>query len=231
MTKNHLKRISSPRTWILDRKSTTFTVRPNAGGHSFENGLPLGIVIRDMLGLAKSMTEVKKILNNNEILVDGKRRKDHRFIVGLFDVLKFSLLNKSYRLTFDKKGRIVLIEIDDKESNTKVCKIVGKSLVKKGKIQYHLHDGKSILSEVQAKVGDTLLISLPTLEIKSSLPFQEGVTIFLTKGRYAGDVGQLESVRGDEVIYIRDGKKIETSKNYAFVVGKEKAEIKIKDDN
>jgi small subunit ribosomal protein S4e len=226
MTKNHLKRISSPRTWILDRKFTTFTVRPNAGGHSFENGLALGFVLRDMLGLAKSMTEVKKLLNNNEILVDGKRRKDHRYIIGLFDTLKLGSLNKFYRLTFDNKGRIILIEIDEKESTLKVCKIVGKSLVKKGKIQYHLHDGKNILSDVEAKVGDSFLLTLPTLEIKSTLPFEKGAIIFLTKGRHAGDVGKLEDVRGDEVIYSHNKKKIETLKNYVFVLGKEKSQIK-----
>ena len=113
--KNHLKRIASPRTWAIDRKNNKFITRPRPGAHSFENGLALGVIIRDHLKLASTMSEVKKTLNNNEVLVDGKRRKDHRYLIGLFDVLKIA--KKSYRIIFDRKGRIIVTEISEKDKN------------------------------------------------------------------------------------------------------------------
>ena len=104
--KNHLKRIASPRTWLINRKQNKFTVRPKPGAHSLEQGLALGIVVRDLLKLASTMMEVKKLLNDQEILVDGKRRKDYRFITGLFDVITIPVLKKSFRVLLDAKGHV-----------------------------------------------------------------------------------------------------------------------------
>ena len=226
--KNHLKRIATPSTWELNRKENIFTVRPNSGAHGFEVGLPLGVIIRDMLDLALTMNEAKKLLNNNTILVDGKRRKDHRFIVGLFDVLSFSELKKYYRMTLNKKGKIVAIEISEKESTIKPCKIVGKTILQKGRIQYNLHDGKNIISDKSAKVGDSFILTLPNLEINQVLPLKTGLTVFLMKGKNKGSVGLLKEIKDKEVVYVTDGKEIETTKKYLFVIGDKEISVQVK---
>jgi small subunit ribosomal protein S4e len=225
--KNHLKRIASPRTWTIDRKGGIFTTRPKPGSHKLEDGLALGTVLRDFLGLAKTTSEVKKLLNNNQILVDGKARKDHKFIVGLFDVLTIESAKKSYRLYFDRKGRIIIKEISVEESSLKPCQVIGKTVLAGGKVQYHLHDGKNVLTDVKAKVGDTLLLSLPKLEVKEVLPLQKGATVYLTKGKHSGDVGQFKEIIKKEAIYLVDKTEIETAKAYLFVIGKDKAMITI----
>ena len=224
--KNHLKRIASPRTWAIDRKNNKFITRPRPGAHSFENGLALGIIIRDHLKLASTMSEVKKTLNNNEVLVDGKRRKDHRYLIGLFDVLKIA--GKSYRILFDKKGRIMVSEISEKESTIKPCKILGKTALGKDKIQFNLHDGKNLIVNVDAKVGDTLLLKIPQQEVIETLPLKKGATVFLTKGKHSGDVGVFKEIKKEEAIYSKDNQDIETAKEYLFVIGKEKALLEIK---
>ncbi|MBT6774550.1 30S ribosomal protein S4e [Candidatus Woesearchaeota archaeon] len=224
--KNHLKRIASPRTWAIDRKNNKFITRPRPGAHSFENGLALGVIIRDHLKLASTMSEVKKTLNNNEVLVDGKRRKDHRYLIGLFDVLKIA--KKSYRIIFDRKGRIIVTEISEKESQIKPCKILGKTVLGKNKIQFNLHDGKNIIVKTDAKVGDTLLLKVPQLEIIETLPLKKGVTVFLTKGKHSGDVGLFKEIKKGEAIYSKGKEEIETAKEYLFVIGKEKALLEIK---
>jgi len=220
--KNHLKRIASPRTWIINRKNNKYVMRPNAGAHSYKNGLALGLILRDNLKLALTMNEVRKILNGKEILVDGKRRKDPKHIVGLFDVISIPQLKRSFRLIFDKKGRIIVNEVNEKESSIKVSKIVGKTILPKGKIQLNLHDGKNILSDVNVKVGDSIVLNLPDLKIKEVLPLKEGVTIFLTKGKHGGSVGLLKEIKNNEATYFVDGKDVETAKDYLFVVGNEK---------
>ncbi len=226
--KNHLKRIAAPKSWILDRKIRTFTIRPNPGAHSLETGLPLGLVIRDMLNLTSSMAETRKLMYNNEVLVDGRRRKDSRHPVGLFDVISIPLLKKHYRILLDEKGRLGPSEVSASESSIKLGKIVGKRAVAKGKIQFCLYDGKNIISEKEARVGDTFLLALPSLEIKEVIPLQPGVAVFLTKGKHSGDLGVLKELRGDEAVYTLDKKNIETSKSYLFAVGKGEPAITIK---
>jgi small subunit ribosomal protein S4e len=225
--KNHLKRIASPSTWQIDRKSRVFTVRPKPGAHPLDKGMAMGVILRDKLNLAKTMSEVKKLLNQNEILVDGKRKKDYRLIVGLFDVLSVKTTGKNYRVILDSKGRVAIKEIDGKESSLKVCKVVGKTTISKGKIQLNLHDGKNILSDADVKVGDSLLLSLPKLEVKKVLPLKNNTTVFLTDGKHAGLAGQLKEIKNNEAIFVVDGKDIETAKKYLFVVGEQKAEVTI----
>lgn len=225
--KNHLKRAVSPKTWIINRKENKFTIRPNPGAHALANGLPLGIVLRDKLNLASTTGEIKKILNNQEILVDGKRRKNHRLIVGLFDVVSIPLISKNYRLLVDTKGRLILIEISAEESKIKLSKVVGKTVLRGGKIQFNLHDGKNILTDKEAKIGDSFVLSLPKIEIKKILPFKEGAYVFLTKGKHAGDTGVLKTVKGAEATYSARNTNIDTAKEYFFVVGENKAEINL----
>jgi len=166
-------------------------------------------------------------LNNNDVLVDGTRRKDHHFIVGLFDVLSIPTLKKHYRIIFDNKGRIITTEIDEKESTIKLCKITGKTALSKGKIQFNFHDGKNLVTDIKAKVNDTLLMSLPKLEVKEILPLSEGATVFLTKGKHSGDVGTLKKLNVREAIFSKENKDVGTAKGYLFVVGKNKPAIKI----
>ncbi len=224
--KNHLKRIAAPKTWFINRKSNTFILRPNPGAHSFHYGLPLGVILRDMLTVASTMGEVRKVLHNKEVLIDGVKRDDHRFLVGLFDVVSLPELKKQYRLVLDVKGRLVLSEITEKESGIKISKIVGKTALRGGKIQFNLHDGKNIVTDTKASVGDSFVVTLPALKIAKVLPLKQGMHIFLTKGKHAGDSGVLKEIKGREATYSARDADIDTAKEYLFVVGEKGAEIK-----
>ena len=60
---NHMKRLAMPRSWPLPRKTSIWVTRPAPGAHSLELCLPLRVVIRDVLGYAKSAREVRHILH------------------------------------------------------------------------------------------------------------------------------------------------------------------------
>ena len=62
--KNHLKRIASPRTWLINRKSNTFITRPKPGAHSFEHGISLGQTAQ-LLGI--SQWELMKYIGHTKI--------------------------------------------------------------------------------------------------------------------------------------------------------------------
>jgi small subunit ribosomal protein S4e len=227
--KNHLKRIASPRTWIINRKQNVFITRPKPGAHPLNAGMALGVILRDKLGLVSTMSEAKKVLNNQEILIDGKRKKDYRLIVGLFDVLSVPSLKQQFRVALDKKGRLVVNPIAAQEATFKICKVVGKSVLAKNKIQLNLHDGKNIISSEKVKVGDSLVLELPTLKIKEALPLNKDVAVFLTKGKHAGALGVLKEIQDQEAIFTVGKEEIETAKQYLFVVGKKESLIKLND--
>jgi small subunit ribosomal protein S4e len=223
--KNHLKRIASPRTWLIARKTHKFIVRPSPGGHSMQNSLALGVILRDNLGLASTMTEIKKLLNNQEVLIDGKRKKDHRLPVGLFDIISLPVLKKQYRILLDTKGRLFVQEIPASEASSKICRVVGKTVLGKDKMQFNLHDGKNIIATQKAKVGDSLVLGLSSLEIKEVLPLQEGSFVFLISGKHAGASGVLKAFKGTEATFTSGSEEIETAKSYLYVVGSKKSAI------
>ena len=220
--KNHLKRIAAPKTWNIDRTKGKYVIKATSGSHALNRGLPLALIIRDMLKLASTFGEVKKILNNQEVLVDGKRRKEPHFVVGLFDLLTFPQLHKNYRLLIDKKGRLIVKEVPINETTFKVCKIIGKKILAQWKIQFNLYDGKNIIAELKAKVGDSLVLSLPDLKIKEVLPLKENAIVFLVSGKHSGDIGQLKEIKQEEAIYLINDEEVYTSKDYLFVIGNKK---------
>jgi len=224
----HLTRLSIPKSWKIKKKGIKWVTKPLPGPHKIELGLPLNIIFKDFLGFAKTNKEVKSIVNNEEVLVDGIRRKEIKFIIGLMDVITIPKIKSSFRILFNKKGYLVVKKIEDKEAKVKLAKIVGKTSVKK-KIQLNLHDGKSILVEKDSyKVGDSILIEVPSQKIVDHFKLEKGSSIFLTSGKYIGSVGSLKEIEQKNIVYKSSANEDHiTLKKYAFVVGKEKPAIDI----
>src|SRR3989338_1785357 len=223
--KNHLKRLAAPRMWFIKRKGTKYIVKPNPGGHPFKMGLPLALILRDILHLAHTGVEVKKILHNNEVLVDGIRRRDNRFIVGLFDTVSLPNLKLYYRVVLDVKGRLFLCKIPPSEQNLKIGKVIGKTVLSKGKIQLHLHDGRNIISTTKVDIGESLLLTVPSQEIKEVVSLRPGNLVFLTQGKHSGEIGTLKEIKEGLAICEMEGQTVETSPSHLFVIGEKKEKI------
>jgi small subunit ribosomal protein S4e len=222
----HLKRLFAPRQWNIARKDKKYIIRPFPSGHSRELSLPLLVVLRDLLGHVQSARELRHVLRQKDILVDGKKQTNERASLGLFDVL--NLDGKDfYRLMLGHAGKMELITIDKKESTIKICKIIGKRMTRGGKTQITLHDGRSLLTDKKVKCGDSVVLSLPDIKISDVLPFQKGAAVYLTKGKHAGSSGTLHDIQGTSVMYEDKSKnKTQTLKKYVIVTGKDKAFIK-----
>ena len=230
-----LKRLLAPDFWKVAKKEMTWVVSPRPGPHKKFECIPLLIIVRNILGFAETGKEAKKIIKKGEILVDGKPRKDHAYPVGLFDVVSIPKIGKHYRVVISRKG-LKLSEIDEKEAKAKICKIKNKTAVKGGKIQLNLHDGKNILvekSEDKFRTGDSLLLSLPDLKILKHIPLEVGGLVVVVKGKNKGKMGKVKKILPGKfnvkpkVIVDVDGKEIEVLKDYVYVVGKNKPEIKV----
>ena len=217
----------------MPRKEKKWVVAPRPGPHKKLDSGPLQVLLRDVLKILEKGKEVRTIIKRGEILVDGRLRKDHAYPVGLFDVVTISTIGKNYRAVPSERN-LSFIEIPKNETKTKLCKIVGKTIIKKGKLQLNLHDGKNILVDKKDfKTGDSLLVEIPNLKIIEHFPIESGIVGIVTKGVDVGKIGKVKKVEQAtskehaKIICDFDGKEKEVLKDRFFVVGRKEPAIKI----
>ncbi|MEK6949866.1 MAG: 30S ribosomal protein S4e [Nanoarchaeota archaeon] len=225
----HLKTYFAPKSWKVRRKGMKYIAKPSPGTHKIEHSMPLSVILRDVLKYATTKREARHILNKKNVLVDNIARTDYRFPVGLFDVLSFREIDENFRAVLDKKGRISIVKIGKDESKIKPYKIIGKRKVK-GKIQLNLSGGKNILAdEDKYKVGDAVLLDLEkNNKIQEAIQLKKDALIYLTGGKHIGQTGKVQEIIGKRILYkAEDGEDVETLKEYAFPVGKDKPLINV----
>lgn len=225
----HLKRITAPRTWSVERKTKKWAIRPSLGPHPLGKSVPLLMVVRDYLGYADTARGAKNIINSREIMVDGVIRTDPKFPCGLMDVISIPKAGENYRILFDTRGIIRLVPIKPEEAKWKLCRVEGKTVVKGGKMQLNLHDGRNILTDEKYKTGDSLKISIPDQKIIEPLPFGAGVMAMITGGSHVGEIAEIEGVEitKSSKPNIVNLKGFSTIEPYVFPVGKDKPVIKL----
>jgi len=230
---SHLKRLTAPKFWPIPKKKFTWTFSPSPGPHKKEECIPLAIVIRDILKLAESGKEAKRIIKSREVLVDGKVRIDHRYPVGLLDVISIPKIKKHFRV-IPYKNVLKLIEIDEEDSKKKILKIVGKKSIKGNKFQLNMNDGKNlIVNENKYKTNASLLVELPTLKILDYIEMDVGNLALITSGGNAGNICKIVEVKEGKfnvkpkLVCEMENKKIEVLKEHAIVIGREEPLIKV----
>jgi small subunit ribosomal protein S4e len=223
----HLKRLNSPKSWFIRRRTTKYVQKPLPGAHALAESMPIALVLKQ-LGHARSGREAKQILNNHHVLVDGRRVKDPKSPVGILDNISLPASNEYYRITFDEKGRLQLVPIPKNEATSKLCKVVNKTAVPGGKLQLNLNDGRNILADTKAaNTGDTLVVEVPKQKIAQRLALEKGALIYLLGGKHIGTLGTMQSADEDEITFTANGQSITTAKRYALVVGRDKPVLKV----
>lgn len=227
MTKNHLKRIASPKSWEIKKKENKFIIRPFAGTSSFRKGIAIGVILRDYLKYARNAKEAKYILNNKEILINESKRRDIHDTAGLMDLIRIPSMNKAFRILLTKKGKLELLELKEGENKLGIFKILNKNLLKKGKVQLNLSgNGNIIVKDNKYKPGDSITIDLSTKKIKEHFKLEKSSLIYLIDGKHVAESGIIERIHDTQLIFkTKDNRSLETSKDYAFVIGKEKSAI------
>jgi len=225
----HLKRITVPRTWPVERKTKKWSARPSLGPHPIEKSVPLLIVVRDYLEYADTARGAKNIISSRKILVDGIVRTDMKFPCGLMDVVSAPEAGEHFRVLIDYKDIIRLVPLSAEEAKWKLCRIENKTTVKGGKIQLNLHDGRNMIAEGDYKTGDVLKISIPDQQIMEVLPFEKGMKALITGGKHVGEISEIEEkeiTRSSKpnIIKLKDFSTIEP---YVFPVGKDNPLIKL----
>ncbi|MDD2438956.1 MAG: 30S ribosomal protein S4e [Methanosarcinaceae archaeon] len=227
----HQKRLSIPKSWRFGKKANKWVTATQAGPHSRERSLPLGVIIRDILKLVDNRREAKRVLAEGKILVDGIPRKDVKFPVGLFDVISIPLMEVEYRVLQDEKGRLSFHKLSEAGAN-KLCRIDNKTTIKGGKIQLNLSDGTNILGSNAYKTKDSLILSVPDKQVVKRLEYKVGNLAMVVGGKHSGEIGTIKEIKEvrssrHNTVIISADTEFETIEPYVFVIGEEKPEIKL----
>jgi len=233
--RKHLKRPATPPYWPIQRKKWKWTVKPRAGPHSTVRSIPLAMITRDVLHLARSGRESSLLISGGKIKVDGRIRTDHKYPVGLMDVVEIPEAKVSLRVVPTPKRNLGLIEIPREESSFKLCRIDQKRTVAQGHIQLNLHDARNLLVEIQDprrptedpySIGDTIQLSIPDQKMARHMKLNEGSYVVVTGGHNIGRHGTISRMEPGSAtrrtmveITGSEGGSFRTTREYVFVVG------------
>lgn len=222
---NHQKRLSVPNSWPVERKTETYTVKAGAGPHG-EAGVPLLVLLRDVLGYVDSKKEARYALNQDSILVNGDAISDERRPIGMFDIVAFTEREEYYRVFPDEGGRLALTPIDAESADSRLGKIVRKEQVTGGEFQLTLHDGTNVrvAEGSEYATNDSLVIDNEDKEIVAHFVYEEGALVTAVDGQHAGRIGTVEEIEvtlgsGANTVSVEgDDDSFETVEEYVVVI-------------
>ena len=245
--KRHLKRKPAPKFWPIHRKEFVWVVRPKPGPHPTSRCIPLALIVRDILGFAKTRKEAKTIISQGKIKVNGKLQLEELFPTGLMDVISIPEMKKTYRILPSEKG-LFLHSIGSEEALFKLCRIENKTVIKGGRLQLNLHDGRNILVQVEDsqkpegdvyQTLDVLKTNIPSQEITARLKLGKGMHAIIVGGKNVGKHGKIVTVekrpsqkRRGSLVTIKDenGNRFQTTLNFIFVTGDTQPWISLPED-
>jgi small subunit ribosomal protein S4e len=185
---SYLKRQKIPKNWPIPRKGNTYIVNPKS------KGIPVLVIFRDMLKLARNKKEVKKSIHAKQILLNGKSIRDEKIGITLFDVLTIVSSKQHYKLDLSDKGKFKLEKLKKEEAGKKIAKIIGKKMLKNKKIQINLNDGTNFLSDIKCNVQDSVIINFKDRKIEKCLPLKEKQKVIVFGGKHSGEKGIINKI-------------------------------------
>lgn len=228
MVKNHLKRIAIPRTWrVKTKKEIKYITRPKPG-KNFLYSMPLGTILKEVICIARTEKEVKFILSEKNLFVNGVRVNEPKYPVGIFDTIEIKEIGKFYRMVFDRRGNLAIVNTDKMDAEARPVKIKGKTMLQKGKVQLNFSDGTNLIADKKYEIGDVLIIKHPKT-VTSVIKLEKDVLVYIVGGKNSGKLGVVKDIAGDGVTFSVDGKDFKTLKEYSFQIGKDKPVVKLHD--
>jgi len=207
----HIVRKTIPNFWPIAKTGTKYMA---VASHSINDAIPIIIIMRDILKYVKTMKEMKKIIHEKKVLVNGRIATETNYPVTLFDTLAIPSIKKFYRAVLVGK-KMNFVEIKESEISTRICKIINKRVLPGKKIQINFDNGRNIISSEKVKTGDFATIDLVNNKIKKIIALEKGAEIMIVKGKHMGKTGSVKEIvkQGDEVIAKIKTKEGEISTN------------------
>ena len=221
----HQKRLAVPNSWPVERKTETFTVKAGAGPHG-EAGVPLVVLLRDVLGHVDSRKEARYALNTDSVLVNGDAVSDERRPIGMFDILAFPVRGEYFRVFPDEGGRLALTPIDEGAAGSRLGKVTNKTVVADGTVQLTLHDGTNVRVDADTPYDtrDSIVVDAESNDVVAHFEYGEGALVTAVAGQHAGRIGEIESIDvtlgsgANSVVVDDDAGGYETVEEYVVVI-------------
>ena len=202
--------------------------------------IPLNVLLRTKLRLALNSREAKLIVKAREgnISIDGKVRTDHKYPVGIMDIVTINKTGANFRVNFDVKGRWRLVKISKEEAKYKLCKVTKRSMGPKKIPFITTTDGRTLrYPNPNIKEHDSIKLNLETNEIVGYYKYKIGAQVLIVGGNNIGRAGQIAKIEKHpgsyEIVYIKDttGKEFSTRLQNIFITGDQNSEISVEKYN
>ena len=229
-----LKRQMAPTFWGINRKEKRFVITVRPGSHPKSNSIPSAVLLRDTLKKVKTLREAKSSIYGGKIKVDGVIRKSLHHSIGLMDVIELEGITDVYRLVPNNGHLFESIKINTSEKSKKLVQVKSKTTTKGGKMQLGFHDGRTIITDINANISDTCLLQIPEQKILDVIKFEKNSQVIVTRGINAGRIGTINEIKQGtftlpkRINLLIDDKMIEIPADITMVVGKEKPIIQIR---
>lgn len=181
----HRTRKEASKKLPIPRKGTKYIARASS---NLDNSVSVVMAVRDMLNLAQTAKEVRKMIHQKLLKVNGRVVKEYNQSIQLFNILE---ADKSYELSLLPTKKFTLVQTKAKDQ--RLCKVVNRRLVKGNAIQLNLHDGTNLISKEKIGVGDSVYLDFNN-KVKKVVSVEKGKEVLIISGKYAGMNGKVESV-------------------------------------
>jgi len=187
----HLNRNNIGKFWPVPKKGTKYVT---VSTHNKKESISLLVVLRDVLKVVGNKKELKKILNEKQVLINQKQIRETNYPLCLFDVLSLLGSKKNYLTNLSENKKMSFEEISEKEAQTKVFKVKSRKILSGKKIQLNLMHGKNMISKEKVNVGDSIVFNFKENKMEKIIPMEKGKQAFVTKGKHAGIKGSIEEI-------------------------------------
>ena len=229
-----LKRQMAPMFWKINRKDKRFVITVRPGSHPKNNSIPSAVLLRDTLKSVKTLREAKSSIYGSKVKVDGIIQKSLHHSIGLMDVIELDGVTDVYRLVPKDGHKLVPIKINSNEKSKKLVKVKNKTTIKGGKTQLGFHDGRTIITDLDANVNDVCLLQIPEQKILDVIKFEKNSHVIITSGTNTGYIGVINEIKQGtftlpkRISLLMNNKTVEIPTNITMVIGKEKPVIQIR---
>lgn len=200
------------------RTGTKYMAVPS---HNQRDSMSLIMVMRDVLKLVKTKKELKKILNEKKVAVNGKIVKEINYPVTLFDSIAIPSVKKFYKVNL--KNKYEVMPVDEKATTTRIYEVIGKKLLAGKKVQLNLSQGRNMVSAEKINVGDYAIVDLAKNKITKVISLDKGVEVIVIAGKHSGEEGKIKEIltSGDQKVAVIKTHKEEIKSNIKNIFVKE----------
>nr|BAS01870.1 ribosomal protein S4 [Amorphochlora amoebiformis] len=209
--KKHVKRVSVKKQYKIGKMSGIFTIKIKSGKQNKYDSIPLFLIIKKYLKFGKTYYELKNLIKNGFIFVNGKKCFNINYPVGLSDTLSIPIITSRFRLFLNTRGNLKLYKIGVNEENFKISIVQKIENLNDGFRKLITNDQRYYLSkDKEIQKFNTVLVNSLNNKIIYCLNFDIGNLCLVIRGSRKGCVAAITYVSNNKIIHLMDkkGKKL-----------------------